>query len=439
MMKYSRIWIFMLVLTGAFRSAAQDTLTVQQAIAHALSKNYDVLVQQNNAEKSENLAHPGQAGLLPTIALNGNAGAGIQNTKIEIAGQADDIVNTGAKLINYSAAVSLNYTVFTGFANKYRFDQLKINADMADISTRMLIENTMLQVVSAYYNALRAQQNTAALKQSLALSKQNWQLARERQLLSGGSALNTLNSEVNFQRDSINYLNAVSIENEAMIALNLVMGESDIAQAHNLSRDEQVLGVFNDVIELEKTATEDNSEMRSIRQSMQLSMLDLRLAKASYSPVLSLQSSYSVSVTENEGSFLLLNQASGLNGGLTLSIPIFAGNTRARNKQNAELSVYSSKIREEQAISKIRAALYVAWDAYQTSKLSVQMEKKALGTAVRNLELSESQYRTGSINSTQLREAQVNLTLARNSLNNSIYNLRLAEMELLRLSGQLLE
>lgn len=438
-MKINLIWTVALYLLAVRPAYSQDTLTVQQAIAHAISKNYDVLIQQNEADKAENLAHPGQAGLLPEISLNGSAGYGIQNTRLEIANQPDAIENTGAQLLNYSAAVNLNYMVFSGFANRYRFDRLKVNANLADISTRMQVENTVLQVVTAYYNALRTQLNMAALQESLVLSKENLNYARERQNLSGGSRLSTLNAEVNFQRDSVNFLDAQNIHRQAMIMLNLVMGEEDIAQIHLLSADENALAVYSNYAEVEKMAIEQNAGIQAVRQEMQMSMLDLRIAKAAYSPTLSLQSSYSVNVTENEGSFILLNQSSGFSGGVNLSFPVFAGNKRIKNQQNAELTLANSELKQEDIQRNVRATVLIAWDTYQTSLQSVEIEKQALATAAQNLELSEIQFRNGQINSTQLREAQVNLTISRNSYNNAIYNLRLAEAELLRLSGQLLQ
>lgn len=435
----TRIFLLIAMIVAPWISRAQDTLTLQQAIAYALANNYSVQIQLNQAEQAENMVHPGQAGLLPTINFAGSGGLGIQNTRLELAGQPDPIVKKGAQSSNYSAAVNVNYRLFSGMANSYRFDQLKINADLADHNTQVLIENTILQVVTTYFNVLRAQKNVAILEESLNVSAGNYELAKAKQALSGGSGLLTLNSEVNYQRDSLNLMNALNTLKEAQVSLNLVLGMEDLTAPVFVTNNNSSLAQISDYDAMHDKMMSNNHQLMAARLQNQVSLLNLMIAKASYMPTVDLKSSYAYTVNKNAGSFLLVSKNDGLSGGITVALPIYAGNTRKIAVQNADLQFENAELNSVNIEQTVESALIVAWDRYQLVKQTIALEEKSVLSAKKNLELSQERFKSGQINSTQLREAQLNYTVAQNSLINAVYNLRLAEAELLRLSGDLLQ
>ena len=91
--------------------AAQQRLTLQDAITRALERNFDIRVANVSAEQATVNNTTGNAGLLPNI--NGNAGlnAGSSNTRIEFAdGRIQEVNN--AQTISYNAGVTASYTVF---------------------------------------------------------------------------------------------------------------------------------------------------------------------------------------------------------------------------------------------------------------------------------------------------------------------------------------
>ena len=66
------------------------------------------------------------------------------------------------------------------------------------------------------------------------------------------------------------------------------------------------------------------------------------------------------------------------------------------------------------------------------------MQTKNISTAKNNFERSSEQYKLGQITSVELRQAQVNLLNAQTSKDLDKYDAKLAELELLQLTGQLL-
>ena len=66
------------------------------------------------------------------------------------------------------------------------------------------------------------------------------------------------------------------------------------------------------------------------------------------------------------------------------------------------------------------------------------MQKLSVKTAQLNFDLTVEKYKLGQVINTQFREAQFNLIMSKNNYNNSTFNARLAELEIIKLSGLLL-
>ncbi|MEL6650153.1 MAG: TolC family protein [Bacteroidota bacterium] len=126
---------------------AQDTLTLDAAIQQALESNYDIRVARYNIESATNNAQPGMAGLLPEISAT--AGVNYSNS----SGSADfpgvDSV-TGERIVvtqsasgietnSQNVGLNLNYTVFSGLANKSNYQILQKNVELTEAQVRAQI------------------------------------------------------------------------------------------------------------------------------------------------------------------------------------------------------------------------------------------------------------------------------------------------------------
>ena len=67
-----------------------------------------------------------------------------------------------------------------------------------------------------------------------------------------------------------------------------------------------------------------------------------------------------------------------------------------------------------------------------------KLQEQNVITATNNYERSLERYKLGQITSVELRQAQINLLNAKTSKNLAKYQAKLSELELLQLTGQLL-
>lgn len=430
------IWVLVL-LCSSLSLSAQEALRLDQAFAKALERNNTIVISQNNVTIAETNAHPGTAGLLPTVSGSANADYGLNNTSLELLNdRGNPIVTKGAQSLVLGASLNANYRIFGGFAGSNNYEKLQVAADLSSAQSRLEIENVLLQVASAYYNVLRTERNLETLRETIAISRRRLDEAQARRELSGGSKINVLGAQVDLNKDSVNLLNAHQANVAAMLQLNQLMG-NDLEQQWTIV-GEEALDAGLDFDQLLADLAAQNAQLQVARYGEQSSVLDYKISRNAYLPTLDLSAKYSYNRTEAEGSFLRVNQSNGLGGTLVLSIPIYAGGTRRRTEKNNQILMQNRQLQVKETRAQLELGLRTAFQDYRNAVKIVEMEQSNVATAEQNFAFSTSLFKLGQISNTQFREAQLNLLLTKNNLNNVTYNARLAELELLRLSGRLI-
>ena len=81
------LFVFWLMITASGLSAqeAGDSLRLEEALMRSLAENHDIRSARYQDTVSQNEANPGNAGLLPTISLNGSYQEQLQSTETQFA------------------------------------------------------------------------------------------------------------------------------------------------------------------------------------------------------------------------------------------------------------------------------------------------------------------------------------------------------------------
>ena len=75
---------------------------------------------------------------------------------------------------------------------------------------------------------------------------------------------------------------------------------------------------------------------------------------------------------------------------------------------------------------------------FKNAKEIFKIQMKQVETATYNFNRSKAQYKLGSITAIEFRQAQINLTNAQNQRTIAKYQAKLAELQLIQITGQLL-
>lgn len=438
-MNYYKFWSTTVLLATVFVGVAQEELTKQEAVDIALENNYDIKVTANTVEAAKNSSSIYNSGFLPTLSANG--GASYQKRDSENAFQDGRVQDDVSKTQAYNASVGVNYLLFDGLGRKYNYKRLQELYNISEIQARQVMENTLLQLLASYYDVARLTENKINLETSLAISKDRLLRNKYGYEYGQNTQLDVLNSEVDVNNDSINYLTINRELANSKRDLNVIMGrdiqtdfEVDTMVTYALSLNYE--SILN-------SAKENNALLLQAEKNIALSNYDLRINKSSYMPNIGLNGSYGWNETDinsnNSNSFSLASQtALGLSGGVNLTWNIFDGGLTRTRVQNSKIAIDSSTLQKEQIEQDLERNVANAWETYQNSLFILQAEIKNVQTNKRNFSRSEEQFKLGQIISVEFRLAQVNLLNAVNNYNRAKYTAKIAELRLLQLGGILL-
>ncbi len=436
-MKKAYLIIGLLLVSISFYG--QEVLTKEKAVEITLENNYDIRVTKNNLETAKNNKSIYNSGYLPTVT--GNAGANYSSSDTDSEFQ-DGTVNsvTGAESKSYNASVGLNYTIFNGFNRQNTFKRLKETYNLTELQARQIMENTLTTLFLAYYEVGRLTENEITQKETLEISKKRLQRANYSFDYGQNTKLEVLNAEVDVNNDSITYIDIKRQLSNAKRDLNVVLGRSVNTP---VSVDTKVnYAIDLNLVDVLQKAKTNNANILQAKKNIELRELDIKINKAGWMPNVSLTSSYAWNKSNNDATnpfSPISNIQTGLNAGLNLSWNIFDGGRTKTNVTNAKIALETQEIQKIQQEERLERDVNNAWETYQNSLFSLQVQEKNVETNKRNFERTNERYKLGQITSIDFRQAQINLINAELSVSRAKYTAKNAELQLLQLAGTLLD
>ena len=439
MMNYIKIIVSVLLVINSIQVSAQEILTKKEALQIALENNYGVKIANNNVELAKNNSSIYNSGYLPSITSSAGANYSNSNQSIERQDGTTNEVD-GAITKSYSAEVSLNYTLFDGLGRKYNYKQLKETYNLSELQAREAIENMYLQLFTVYFQIARLSENTSNLKKALNISKQRLARARYQYDYGQSTKLELLNAEVDVNNDSITYLNTKQQYLNSKRDLNIVLG-TQLTNDFNVETNVSFISLRS-LEELMQKATENNVSIKQLNKNIAINQFNLKLNKSNYLPSASLLTSYGLNRIKNENlanpfQVPLIN-SSGFNAGINLSWNLFDGGLTKTRVANAKITLENQEILKQQQLETVQNELRNVYESYKNSLFILEAQKQNVVTNQNNFERSEERYKLGQITSIEFRQAQINLLNSQTALNNAKYDAKLLELELLQLSGEIL-
>lgn len=412
---------------------AQNILSRTDAIDLVLENNFDIQIAKNDLRKAENNASLQNSGFLPTVSTNANANVTYYNGENRTV--QGDIAFDAADAYSYGASLDLNYTVFSG-NRMYNYKQLKEQRNLSELQARQVIELSILELSQAYFQLAQIVEQKENLKLALSISRDRLKRAKYSYDYGQATKLELLNAEVDFNNDSINYVNIIQSVENAERNLNFMMNR-DLTE--KIRVDTSI--TFNKIplkSDLLESALARNVAIEQTESQLRNNEWALKKSQSNWLPKLNFGASYVYNGSENpNGAFLVGNYITGPQANFTLSWNLFNGSNNVQAK-NARIEIESQLIRKDQAELDLRRNVLNAYTQYSNALFVFDAQKTNVLTNKRNFDRSEEMYKKGQINSITFRQAQLNYLESKNRLSEAKYNAKYAELQLLQLSGALL-
>ena len=438
MNKFKILYFVAIYLNLYFQGIGQELLTKDLAVKIALENNFEIKAANNLTKIAENNAALTNSDFLPS--LSGSAGSTFASTNSENKFQNDDRVVSvsGVETMGYNANLALNYTLFNGFGRKYNYQKLQENYNLTALQARKVMENTLFNIFFAYYEIARLTQDQLNQNKSLAISKERLTKAIFSFEYGQSTKLDVLNAEVDFNNDSINYLNISQSLKTEKNNLNLLLGRS----ITTYFEVDTTLSFYEDLAfeVLSDKAHSNNVEVLEQNSNLRNAETNIKISSAAIIPSVGLNTRYNwQNIDFGPVGFLAAQQSNGLNIGAALSWNLWDGGKSNTLRQNTKIALENESLSMDQTLLNLDRNLNNAWTSYQTALFIMMAQNKNLETNQRNFERTKEQYNLGQITSIAFRQAQLNLLNAQVNYNNARYSAKKSELGLLQLSGDLLQ
>ncbi len=420
-------------LSGAVAFSV-DTLTISDAMTIALENNWGITLAENESRVAELNNSLGNAGFLPSLDATAGRTRNVNNTYQKyFDGREREGTNAVSNSVN--AGVQLSWTIFDGlnmFIQKKKLAELEL---MSQTQLRSVIETTVAQVIVAYYDITVQERMTEVYYEAVQLSAERKRFARAMIDIGSGSELSYLQSAVDLNTDSAAYMQQLVILANSKAELNRLLCRDLMASFEVTSE----IPLNNELIyeQLWNLVREQNPELMIARRNINILSLDKKSSWSLISPRISVNTGYSFNKSESEVGFMIMNRNLGRSMGISLTWNLFDGFTKRNNIQVAKIREESALAEFNQAELDMKSELLRIYNEYLTNLQLVKFELDNRALAMRNLEVAMEKYRIGAINDVDLRETQQKMMDAETRFLLSQYRSKIAETELLRLSGQL--
>ena len=443
-MKLNRYSIIVGLLMLSLKGFTQEILTKEKALEITLENNFGIKIAKNNLEIAENNTSIYNSRKLPVVILNSGANYSRNNQSLTFTdrdtGNDSEISGNGVVAKTYNASLGVNYTIFDGFGRKYNVEQLKKTYNLTELQARETIENTYLQLFTTYFQIARLTENTNNLKEALTISKQRLQRAQYQYDYGQSTKLEFLNAQVDVNNDSISLITAKQQLNNAKRGLNVILGSKN-----DVSFEVETEVEYNKMLssdELKAKTMQNNALLKQNEQNIAISEFNIKINKANYLPSLNFNTSYGFNRTENEnlinpfGAKLITSD--GLNAGLNLTWNIFDGGATKTRVSNAKIALDNQQILLDQQKVNIENNLKNTWENYKNQLFILSAQEQNVQSNQNNFDRTQERFKLGQITSVEFRQAQINLINSKTALNNARFDAKLIELQLLQLSGDIL-
>lgn len=434
--KLKAIWI--LILPSIFGSVhAQNSISLEKALAITIKENIDIKIKTTELDQVKNYEKVGVLGVLPIIKVNGAASGNTGSSSIEFATEDFPEINDAdseSKSINGN--VEISYSLFGGLASVYTYQKLKKQSDLKSTELLMKIEQVLLNTAKQYYDIAYLQEENKILYELLEVSKERYSRVKIQNEFGNASKLDLLAAEIDLNKDSVTVMNSDYQLKAAKERLNQTLNR-DLSTDYAVESYVEINKDLN-YSELLELTNQNNSNILFHQYLIEITRKDKKINNTSIFPSVSVSAQYGYNQNESNTSIILDQSNTGLTGFVNLSWDIFDAMARKRIAQNTQIEIESNELKLESIKKEIQKEFNVTYQQYENNIKLIEIETRNNEASERFFQRAKNQFFQGQLSRSDFRLAQVDLSISKNRLNQSLFMAKIAELNLYRLSGKII-
>jgi outer membrane protein len=435
MKKLALLTVFFLLAAGAtlaqVPSTQQKVLTLDNAISTALEQNVTVRQAINNSNAAQSGVTAAYGSYLPTVSARGgwtrtqtDRPAGIQL----IGGQTFPLDASSRTDNNFSAGLSLGYTIFNGLAREANFSAAVSSSNAADDQAMRTSQQIVYSVQGSYLTVLRNRQLVRVSEENLKRDQRQLERIVESNRVGALSIGDVYRQQSVVAQDEVSLIGAQNTYDKSIADLLSLIGLDvsdsyqiedpaipDELSAADISGLKARVSGFDDVRQRALSARPD---YMGAKETFSAAQSGVTAASSNYFPSISASAGYNLSNTD----ISLLTQSKGISWGISLNWTLFDGfqtNRSIQNavasRRNAELSLLQTERNINVDVKKALLDLDAAGKQYDASL-------KGVVSATQDSKVAQERYNLGSGTLVDLLTANAGLVNAQVNKVNATYN-----------------
>ena len=418
---------------------SQEKLSLEDAIKIGLKQNFEIQLAKKNLEINKLNNNYANAGALPSINISTRAETAVSDQSKNPTSFIQEIL----KSESLNATANLSWTLLNGYgikANKERLNQLEY---LSNGNLTLTIENTTQAIILSYYNCLLQKKRLDLIQKVINLSRERVLYQKTKYDIGVGNKMELLQFENTLLLDSSNLLLQKQNFNNSIKNFNLVLGVDENSKWILTDSMETKTKVFNYNNLLQK-ALENNTNIVNQSINNEIIKQEISIAKSAYYPNISLnsgaafnQSTYDVGSSGFTGN----NTGETLNyyANISINFRLYDGGKYRKLLQESQIRDDINNINLEKQKRSVTNKLSNNYEKYNNSIIIYNLNKKAFEIAKINYQLANDRVNRGIINSFDLRDIEIAFLNSGISFLQSIYNLNESYLELVKITGGIIE
>jgi outer membrane protein TolC len=432
----SGLVLILIVITSLNQAVGQEAMDLQSLVNLALEENYGIRIAANDVETARNANTIGNAGMLPNVNINAERRLAINNSRQEFfTGDSQEADNAKRNATN--AEIGATWVVFDGLAMFGRKDRLEQLEALSEADRRFFIEQTVADLARNYFMLKQETQLLAAFRKSLEVSQARLLLEEKSFEIGSSNKLDYQLALSNRNTDSAAVVNQKARILELTIAMNQIVNReltAPIMPVDSIRLEESFA-----LADLRQAAEQNNAALDQQQLQELIALSETKIFKGALFPEVELFGNYNFERQTNEVGFLQSSRSFGPEMGVRIRFNLFSGGQERIISQNAQINLESEKLRTAELSQEIRAALETAYIRWESSRAEALLERESLEAARAAFEIAQGQYDLGALTNVDFRVIQLSSINAESRFLRAAYEAKSREIELLRISGRLLE
>lgn len=427
-----------LVLLAISISYSQN-YSLEKAVEIALLNKEALKASALDLRSSKQDIKSSYSGILPSLrASTSMSEARFPEQTVGFNQSSGEILSDVSSITSASSNISIYQNLYDGGVWWNNIRLAKNNYKISEQFNRQIKTNIIRDVHFAYFNYLKAMQLLSVARSNLMSSQQQLALVEQKFDLGSAKKTDLLKAKVRFGQARVDLISNDASLKSAYRNLKNAMGLINTNDEFSISDVERPLEIIPEFETGFELIQKFNPSIKAKQYQIVAAKIGTKIAKGSRMPNISISASAfgtAESISDAVSNSYGDNQRT--NTSLSISLPLYSGNTISTQIQKAKLTVNIQESEYLTQLEDLSVQLKDLIDQLQNFSEIIPINETVLESAEEDLKLSQVRYSQGSTTILEVLNAQVSVVQAKSSLVRSKYDAFIQQANLKALLGTL--